>query len=85
MPKMIARMLGLGAYAVCAGLVVLLALIAYGSRHTATGGIDVTLQNVTWLTMGGVALALIVVHVYLGRQLLLIARENDAPQPLGAK
>jgi peptidoglycan/LPS O-acetylase OafA/YrhL len=85
MPKMLARLLGLGAYAVCVALLALFALVAFASRHTATGGIDPTTQHVTWLAMGGVILAIIGVHVYLGRQLMLIARENDAPQPLGAR
>lgn len=85
MPKMLARLLGLGAYAVCAGLLGLFAVVAFFSRHTATGGIDPTTQHVTWLAMGGVVLAIIGVHLYIGRQLLLIARENDAPQALGAR
>ncbi len=85
MPKMIARLLGLGAYAVCAGLLALFAVVAFFSRHTPTGGIDPTTEHVTWLAMGGVVLAIVGVHVYLGRQLLLIARENDAPQALGAR
>ncbi len=85
MPKMIARLLGLGAYATCAGLLAVFAATAFFSRHTATGGIDPTTEHVTWLAIGGVVLAVIVVALYLGRQLMLIARENDAPQPLGAR
>lgn len=85
MPKMIARLLGLGAYAVCVALLALFAVAAFFSRHTATGGIDPTTEYVTWLAMGGVVLAVIGVHLYLGRQLLLIARVDDAPQALGAR
>ena len=85
MPKTIARLLGLGAYAVCVALLALFAVAAFFSRHTATGGIDPTTEHVTWLAMGGVVLAIIGVHLYIGRQLLLIARENDAPQALGAR
>lgn len=85
MPRMIARLLGLGAYAVCLALVAVFAAVLLASRHTATGGIDPTTEHVTWLAIGGVTLGIIAVHLYLGRQLLLIARENDAPQALGAR
>ncbi|MDE3127032.1 MAG: hypothetical protein KGL38_03445 [Gemmatimonadota bacterium] len=85
MPKTIARLLGLGAYAVCAGLLALFAVVAFYSRHTPTGGIDPITEHVTWLSMGGVVVAIIGVHVYLGRQLLLVARANGAPQDLGAR
>ena len=85
MPKTIARLLGLGAYAVCAGLLALFAVAAFYSRHTPTGGIDPVTEHVTWMSMGGVVLAIIGVHLYLGRQLLLLARVNDAPQGLGAR
>jgi hypothetical protein len=84
MPKNIARLLGLGAYAACGGFVALFLLVAYVSRKTPTGGIDATLSHVTWLSLGGVTLALLVVHHVLARQLLVIARSDNAPQPLGA-
>jgi hypothetical protein len=84
MPKTIARLIGLGAYAACGGIVAIYLVVAYFSRHTPKGGIDPTLSHVTWLSLGGVTLALLIVHHVLGRQLLLIAREDNAPQPLGA-
>lgn len=85
MPKTIARLLGIGAYVAACGLTALYVLVAFTSRRTATGGLDATTTHVTWLALGGVTLALIVAHHVIGKQLLLIAREGDAPQPLGAR
>ncbi|HEY5219706.1 MAG TPA: hypothetical protein VIJ16_07845 [Gemmatimonadaceae bacterium] len=85
MPQNIARLLGLGAYAAASGIVAVYLLVAYVTRHTATGGIDTTLAHVTWLALGGVTLALLVVHHVLGKQLLVIGRDGDVPQPLGAR
>ncbi|HET7632739.1 MAG TPA: hypothetical protein VFK16_10540 [Gemmatimonadaceae bacterium] len=85
MPKKIARLIGLGAYAAAAGLVVLFLIVAYFSRHTALGGMDVTLQWVTWISLGGVTVLLVLLHHVLGRQILLIARDGEeVGQPLGA-
>lgn len=84
MPKSIARLIGLGAYAASVGFIALFLLVAYISRHTPTGGMDPMMTHVTWLSLGGVTLALVVAHHVIGRQLLLIARDGDVPQPLGA-
>lgn len=85
MPKTIARLLGLAAYAACGGIAAAYVLVAFVSRDTATGGMDATMTHVTWLALGGVTLAIIFVHHVVGRQFLLIAREGDTPQPLGAR
>ncbi len=85
MPKMIARLLGIGAYFAGTGLMAVFVLVAYTSRRTPTGGMDATTAHVTWLALGGVTLGLFVAHHMIGRQLLIIAREGDAPQPLGAR
>ncbi|HEX8726252.1 MAG TPA: hypothetical protein VF737_12770 [Gemmatimonadaceae bacterium] len=84
MPKLIARLLGVGAYVGATGLTALFLLVAFTSRRTVTGGMDATTAHVTWLALGGVTLALFVAHHVIGKQLLVIAREGDAPQPLGA-
>ena len=73
-PPKVARLAGLGAFAACGGLVAVFALVAWGSRHTALGGMMSTLSIVTWISIGLVVLALIAVHVYLGKQLLELAR-----------
>ncbi len=85
MPKTIAHLLGLGAYAVCAGIIVLYVVVAYVSRRTPTGGMDPSMTHVTWIAGGGVTLALLVAHHLIGKQLLEIGRDGDAPKPLGAK
>ncbi|MGH7670560.1 MAG: hypothetical protein ACRENQ_13825, partial [Gemmatimonadaceae bacterium] len=81
MPKKIARLLGLVAYVAAVGVVALFVLVAYVSRRTPTGGMDATTAWVTWLSLGGMMLALVITGHVLGKQLLLIAREGDAPQP----
>ena len=70
MPPKIARLAGLGAYGACVAFVALFAFIAYVSRHTATGGMMTTLSVVTWISVGMVVIALVIVHVAIGRQLL---------------
>lgn len=85
MPKLIARLLGIGAYIAATALMGVFVLVAYTSRRTPTGGMDVTTAHVTWLALGGVTLALFVAHHVIGKQLLIIAREGDTPQPLGAR
>jgi hypothetical protein len=66
MPTKYARLAGLGAFGACAGFVAVFALVAYISRHTATGGMMETLSVVTWISVGLVVLALIAVHVAIG-------------------
>lgn len=69
-----AKLAGLGAFGACVGFVALYLLIAYVSRHTTTGGIMPVLSVVTWISVGLVVLALIAVHVAVGRQLLYLDR-----------
>lgn len=70
----VAKLAGLGAFGACVGFVALYLLIAYVSRHTTTGGIMPVLSVVTWISVGLVVLALIAVHVAVGRQLLYLDR-----------
>ena len=74
MPMKFARLAGLGAFGACAGFVALFAFIAYLSRHTATGGMMETLSVVTWISVGLVIVALIAVHVAIGKELLSLSR-----------
>jgi hypothetical protein len=73
-PPKIAKLAGLGAFAACGAFILLFVLLAWVSRHTPTGGMMPVLSWVTWLSVSLVILALIAVHVYLGRQLLKLAR-----------
>ena len=74
MPPKFARLAGLGAFAACGGLALLFVLVVYISRRTPTGGMMPVLSWVTWISVALVILALIGVHVYIGRQLLRLAR-----------
>ena len=72
MPPKIARLAGLGAFGACVGFHALFALLAYASRHTVTGGMLTSMSVVTWISVGLVIVALLVVHVAIGLQLLYI-------------
>jgi hypothetical protein len=74
MPTKYARLAGLGAFGACAVFVALYAFIAYVARHTTTGGITQTLSVVTWISVGLVVIALIAVHVAIGKELLSLSR-----------
>jgi hypothetical protein len=74
MPPKIARIAGLGAFAACGGIAALYLLFVYGTRPTPTAGMDGTMRFISWLSVAGVLLALLGVHVLFGRQLLAMAR-----------
>jgi hypothetical protein len=80
MPPKIARLAGLGALAACGAFAALFLYVAYISRHTATGGMMPALSVVSWISVGLVALALIAVHVAVGKQLLYIGRGGGPRQ-----
>ena len=74
MPPKIAKLAGFGAFAACAGIVALFLLFVYGTRPTPSAGMDGTQRFITWLSVAGVFLALLGVHVMLGRRLLALSR-----------
>lgn len=74
MPPKIARLAGIGAYAACAGIAAIYALFVFITRPTGSAGLDSTERFVAWFAVAGVLLALAVVHVAMGRQLLALAR-----------
>jgi hypothetical protein len=74
MPPKIARLAGFGALAACGGIAALYALFLFVTRPSPTSGLDSTERFLAWFTVAGVILALIGVHVVLGRQLLLLAK-----------
>ncbi|MFL5617132.1 MAG: hypothetical protein ACJ79A_01915 [Gemmatimonadaceae bacterium] len=78
MPPKIAKLAGLGAFAACAGIAALFLLFLYGTRPTASSGMDGTLRFISWLSVAGVLLALLGVHVLIGRRLLAVSR-GDHP------
>jgi hypothetical protein len=79
MPPKIARLAGFGAFAACGGIVMLLALFLFITRPTPWSGMDGTQRFIAWLSVAGVLLALLGVHVLLGRQLLAAARGEAQP------
>jgi hypothetical protein len=74
MPPKIAKLAALGAFAASAGIAGLFVLFVYGTRPDAMAGMDGTNRFIAWLSVAGVLLALIGVHVLIGRQLLALAR-----------
>jgi hypothetical protein len=74
LPPKVARLAGLGAFAACGGLLLLYLLLVYVTRPTTRGGIDTINAVVTWISLGGVFVALIGAHVIIGRRLLGMSR-----------
>jgi len=77
MPPKYARLAGLGAFGASAGLLALFALLVYVTRPARLGGIDTTNAIVAWIALGGLFVALILVHVMIGKRLLLLAKGDD--------
>jgi hypothetical protein len=65
-----ARLAALGAVAVALGVFALYALIAFGSRHTADGGIDTTHATLTWISAAIPVAAIIAAHLAYVKVLL---------------
>jgi hypothetical protein len=74
MPPKIAQLAGLGALGACAAFVALFALVAWLSAPSQYGGMMPALSGVAYISLGLVVLALIAVHVMLGRRLLDLAK-----------
>ena len=74
MPPRIAKLIAFGAFGATLLFVAIYALIAWSAVPTRTGGIDATQAAVTWISVGLVILAVIGVHVLVGRGLLAFAR-----------
>jgi hypothetical protein len=69
-----AKLAGLGAFGACAGLVLVYLGLIFFTRPMTGGGIDDTNAAVAWIALGGVILALIAVHVAIGKQLLRLGK-----------
>ena len=74
MPPKLAKLAGLGAYAAGGGLAALYLVFVYVTRPTASSGLDPTERFVAWFTVAGVLLALLGVHVVIGRHLIALSR-----------
>lgn len=82
MPPKYARLAGLGAFGASAGLLALFALLVFLTRPARLGGIDTINAAVAWISLGGLFVALILVHVMIGKKLLLLAKGADVRHPL---
>ena len=74
MPPKIARLAALGAFGACAGFAAIYALFVFATRPTTSSGMDATSRALAWGTVAGVILALVLVHVVIGRQLFALAK-----------
>jgi hypothetical protein len=74
MPPKFARLAGYGAFAAGLAIAALFVLLVLGTRPSATSGLDGTQRFLTWFTIAGVLLALVGVHLLIGRRLLLLSR-----------
>jgi len=79
MPPKIARLAGLGAFGACAGFAALYALFLFITRPSHSAGLDGTQRFLSWFAVAGVLLAIALVHVALGRQLLALAKGESRP------
>lgn len=82
MPPKIAKLAGLGAFGACAGLLALYLLLVLVTRPTPRGGIDTINAAVAWIALGGLFLALILVHVMIGKRLLVLSEGPQVRRPL---
>ena len=79
MPPRIAKLAGLGAFAACGGIALLFVLFLAITRPAPTSGMDGTQRFIAWLSVAGVLLALLGVHLLIGRQLLAMAKGEAQP------
>ena len=77
-----AKLAGLGAFGASAGLLALFAFLVFITRPARLGGIDTINAVVTWISLGGLFLALMLIHVLIGRRLLLLSKGEDVRHPL---
>lgn len=74
--KKYARVAALGAFGVAAASTALYLLIAIGSRHTATGGIDQTQAVLVWIGAAIPIGGIVATHVVYALQLFRYAKEH---------
>ena len=74
LPPGIAKFAGLGALGAGAGLLLVPILFALLTRPGQYAGMDAANRAIAWMAVAGVMLALALVHVVLGRQLLALSR-----------
>jgi hypothetical protein len=78
-PPKIARLAGFGAFAACAAIAALFLFFVYVTRPTQMSGMDGTQRFLAWFSVAGVLLALLGVHLLIGRRLLALSRGESRP------
>lgn len=78
----IARLAGLGAFGAIGGMGAGFGGFILLTAPTRGAGLDMTNTLVSWISVGGVVLALIVAHVVLAKQLLRLGQGLDKKHPL---
>ena len=74
MPPKIAKLAGLGAFGACLGIAGVYALFVFITLPGGSPGLDPTLRFLSWFTVAGVILAVLGIHVMLGRRLLALSK-----------
>lgn len=74
MPPRIARLAGLGAFGAIAAFVALFAFLVYLTIPRPTGGMDMILAWVSWISLATLFAGLVGAHIVLGKQLLQLAK-----------
>jgi hypothetical protein len=77
-----AKLAGLGAFGACLGLVLVYLGLIFFIRPMTGGGIDSTNAAVAWIAIGGVIVALIAVHIAIGKQLIRLGKGSGIRHPL---
>jgi hypothetical protein len=80
--EQVARLAGLGAYGAIAGMSASYVAFIVFTAPTTGSGLDMTSSVVTWISVGGVLLALIAAHIAIAKQLLRLGQGLDKKHPL---
>ena len=81
----IQRQAGFGAFGAAAGIAVLFAAFVWWTIPGPGTGMDRTSAVVAWISVGGVALALIVAHVLIARVLVKGAQDGHGGAKEGGR
>jgi hypothetical protein len=68
-PEKLRKLLALGAVGASFGLVAVFALLVFVTIPRANGGIDATSATITWISVAGVIVALVAVHLLIAHRL----------------
>ncbi len=82
-PARARRLAALGALAVAGGVAALFAVFVFLTRPTGSGGMDMTNRAIAWISVGGVVLLIIVVHLVYARDLMRRERALRGPEAGG--